>query len=161
MAEAYGVDIPKPWVDVIEDLTDEQIAHGLKAVTRIEPSFPPTLGVFQKACTDMPLAQAQRGGPTLQEQLLEYAKAKLKGRVHVGTLDYSGPWTYVYREWFDGKRCAECVGVVLELPNDVRLGFSTAQMLADTEGHQRAMRMFRPGPAPNRAQRDLLAQIAS
>jgi hypothetical protein len=162
MAETYGVDIPKPWVDVIDLLTDEQIAYGLKAVIRIQTTFAPTLGEFQKACTDMPMAQAQRGGPTLQEQLCEYAKAKLAGRLIAGTAQYSRPWTYGYREWFDPSRprgmekCAECIGIVIELDNGDRLGFSVESMLADTDGHQRAIASFRPGPAPSRAQRDML-----
>lgn len=161
IAESYGLDMPKPWVDAVDDLSDEQIAYGLKAVIRESPIHPPALGQFVQCCVNMPVAQRNEG-PSIQAQLCEYAALHvhdLAGPKDGMTLkEYSRPWTYVYREWWDETRpkgmekCAECIGLVIELDNGKRLGWSVAAMLGDTEGHAKVMRNFRPGPLPTEAQ---------
>ena len=157
VAEAYGANMPKPWVDAVDDFSDEQIAYGLKAVTRASPIHPPTLGQFQQCCSNMPVA-TENAGPSLQEQLCAYATLQLFTRLK--PIEFSRPWTYIYREWWDAtrpkgfERCAECRGIVIDLDNGTRLGFSVDAMQADTQGHQRALRSFRPGPRPTQAQMD-------
>jgi hypothetical protein len=153
VAEAYGADMPKPWQDAIDDLTDEQIAYGIRAVIGITPIHPPTLGQFTQACSNMPLSQTKPVA-TLQEQLCEYAMLKLR-HLYDGINDpkkfwiNSRPWSYVYREWWDATRprgtekCAECTGVVIDLDDGKRLGFSVAAMQADTEVYRIVMRSFR------------------
>lgn len=157
VAETYGAEMPKPWIDAIEDLTDQQIAYGIKAITRVTPAHPPTLGQFQECCRSMPVAKAD-SGPTIQEQLCAYATLQLFYRLK--PIEFSRPWTYVYREWWDAtrpkgfERCAECTGVVIDLDSGDRLGFSVANMHADTDGYAKALRSFRPGPKPSQAQVD-------
>jgi hypothetical protein len=149
VAEAYGPDVPKPWQDAIEDLTDEQIGYGLKAIIGQSPIHPPTLGQFVQCCVNMPLAQ-QKQIATIQEQLCEYAMLKLRHK-------YSHPWSYVYREWWDAtrpkgfERCAECTGVVIDLDDGTRIGFSVANMHGDHDVHTAALRSFR---RPARAKAD-------
>lgn len=146
VAEAYGADMPKPWQDAIDDLTDEQVAYGIRAVIAITPIYPPTLGQFVQACSNMPVAQ-HKSVATLQEQLCEYAALKLQSRLK--PLEYSLPWTYVYRETWDATRpkgmekCAECVGIVIDLEDGKRLSFSVAAMQADIDAHRIVMRSFR------------------
>lgn len=103
----------------------------------------------------------QDEGPSIQAQLCEYAALHvhdLSGPKGMTLKEYSRPWTYVYREWWDAtrpkgfERCAECVGLVIDLDNGKRLGWSVAAMIADTEGHQRVLKNFRPGPLPTEAQ---------
>lgn len=153
--EAYGAKPTEAWIEAIDALTDEQIAYGTKAVMRESPIYPPALGQFVQTSANMPIAQADKG-PSIQEQLLEYAALKLIHRIK--PIEYARPWTYVYREYWDAtrpkgfERCAECTGVVIDLDDGTRLGFSVASMLGDTEGHAKAMRMFRPGPLPTEAQ---------
>jgi hypothetical protein len=153
--EAYGAKPTEAWIEAIDALTDEQIAYGTKVVMRESPIHPPALGQFVQASANMPIAQIAKG-PTIQEQLLEYAALKLHGKIK--PWEYSRPWTYVYREWWDStrprgfERCAECTGVVIDLDDDTRLGFSVVEMLGDAEGHAKAMGMFRPGPSPTEAQ---------
>lgn len=156
MAESYGEDMPKPWSDAVEDLTDEQIAYGLRAVIGVSPVHPPTLGQFVQCCTNMPIAQ-NKTIASLQEQLCEYAMLKLRSRWE-GEKDLkklwemSRPWNYVYREWWDATRpkgmekCAECKGVVIDFDDGSRIGFSVENMQADTEVYQRVMNSFRRGP---------------
>ena len=153
----YGHEMPKPWVDAIDDLGDEQIAYGLKAVLKESPIHPPALGQLVQCCLNMPVAQANEG-PSMQAQLCEYAAQHvhdLAGPMEGMTLlEYSRPWTYVYREWWDATRpkgsekCAECIGLVIELSNGKKIGWSVAAMMADTEGYQKMRRKFRPGPLP-------------
>lgn len=97
-----------------------------------------------------------KSGPNIQEQLCAYATLKLHHRLT--PLEFSMPWTYVYREWIDEARqtpfnkdgrCAECTGVVIDLKDGSRIGFSVASMLADAEGHAKALRSFKPGPYPS------------
>jgi hypothetical protein len=145
--------MPEAWAEAIEELTDEQIAHGLKTVMRESPIHPPPLGQFVQACMNMPIAQASQL-PNLQSQLCEYAAIKFHGRLK--RWEYSRPWTYLYREWFDGSRpkgmekCAECTGVLIECENGTAFRITVAEMQADTEGYQRMLRNFRPGPLPAR-----------
>jgi hypothetical protein len=129
VAEMYGVDMPKPWVDAVDELLDEQIAYGLKSVLRESPIHPPALGQFVQCCENMPAAQTKTG-PTVQEQLCQYAALQVHGGagpIGMGLKDYSRPWTYVYREWRDEsrpkgfERCAECLGIVIEL-EDGKMG---------------------------------------
>lgn len=151
VVDQFGKAVPKPWADAVDDLTDPQIAHGLKMIIRESPIHPPALGQFVQACVNMPVAQ-HKAIATLQEQLCEYAVLKLRTRLT--PLEYSRPWTYVYREWWDATRpkgsekCAECTGVVIELENGDRLGFSVEMMQADSEFYPRVLRSFRPGPFP-------------
>lgn len=100
-------------------------------------------------------------GPSIQAQLCEYAAQHvhdLSGPVGMTLSEYSRPWTYVYREWWDAtrpkgfERCAECIGLVIDLGHGKRIGWSVAAMQADTEGHAKVMRSFRPGPLPTEAQ---------
>lgn len=165
VAESYGEDIPKIWADAVEDLTDEQITYGLRKVTRDTPIHPPTLGQFVAACADMPQNHAE-GGPTMQELLCAYVMLTHfpTNRDSKFTPDQSSqtsrPWTYLYREWIDeGKpkhlqRCAECTGVLVP-PAGALAGFrvNVADMLADSAGHAKAMRSFKPGPTPNQREK--------
>lgn len=161
VAENYGRDIPKSWVDAIEDLNDEQVTYGLRKVVRDSPIHPPALGQFEAACIDMPQAQTQKG-PNIQEQLCAYATLKLHPKVELGELpawSFSRPWTYVYREWIDEARpkhmqkCAECIGVVIDLDEGNRIGWSVEMMRGDREGHTKALKSFEPGKPPTREQR--------
>ncbi len=102
-----------------------------------------------------------KDGPSIQAQLCEYAAHHvhdLSGPVGMALWEYSRPWTYVYREWWDAsrpkgfERCAECISLVIDLDNGKRIGWSVAAMLADTEGHAKVMQAFRPGPLPTEAQ---------
>jgi hypothetical protein len=159
VAEAYGADIPKPWQDAVDDLTDEQIAYGIKAIVTITPVHPPTLGQFQQTCINMPIAQTKQIA-TLQEQLCEYAMLKLHHR-YDGVSDLkklwemARPWFYVYREWWDASRpkgfekCAECTGIVIEWNDGTRSGFSVAAMQADHDVYMKVMSSFRRGPNPH------------
>lgn len=162
VAEMYGLEMPKPWVDAVDDLSDEQIAYGLKAVVRESPIHPPALGQFVQCCVNMPVAQ-RNDGPSIQAQLCEYAALRLQHLIRKEATPaerwtYSRPWTYCYREWRDETRpkgmekCAECVGVVIDLDNGKKIGWTVTEMLGDTEGHARVMRNFRPGPYPSEAQ---------
>jgi hypothetical protein len=158
VAEAYGADVPKPWCDAVDDLTDEQITYGLKAIVGVTPAHPPTLGQFVQCCSNMPVAQ-NKAVATLQEQLCEYASLKLLDRLK--SIEFSRPWTYAYRETWDATRpkgmekCAECTGVVIDLDNGSRLGFSVAAMQADEEPYRTVMRSFRRPPnARQQAQLD-------
>jgi hypothetical protein len=115
---------------------------------------------LMKARSAAPLTVSQNlEVASLQEQLCEYVALKMHDRLQ-RTWTYSGPWTYLYREWRDQSRpkgfeqCAECTGVVIQLDEDTRLKFTVAEMLADTETYQRALRNFRPGPRPNQKQLD-------
>jgi hypothetical protein len=156
VAEMYGADMPKPWVDAIDDLSDEQVKYGLRMIIHESPIHPPALGQFLQCCANMPMAQ-RNDGPSIQAQLCEYAAQHvhdLSGPIGMTLWEYSRPWTYVYREWRDEtrpkglERCAECIGLVIELDNGKRIGWSVATMLADTEGHAKALKAFRPGPKP-------------
>lgn len=160
VAEMYGLDMPKPWIDAVDDLSDEQIAFGLKAVLRESPIHPPALGQFVQACSNLPVAQIDQG-PLIQAQLVEYGAMHvhdLGGPIGMTLLEYSRPWTYVYREWFDETRpkgrekCAECIGLVIELDDGRRLGWSVGAMLADAKAHAKVMRSFRPGQLPTQQQ---------
>lgn len=111
------------------------------------------------------MAQIDTSEATVQEQLCAYATLHshdLSGPKGMTLLEFSRPWVYVYREWIDPAmikkdtnplgRCAECIGLVIELDNGKRIGWSVAAMLADSEGHAKALRSFQPGPRPTREQ---------
>lgn len=169
VTDMYGIAMPKPWVDAVDDLSDEQVAYGLRMVLRESPIHPPALGQFMQCCANMPLAQRNEG-PTIQAQLCEYSAQHVHDKA--GPMDrmtlweYSRPWTYVYREWRDETRpkgmekCAECIGIVIELANGKRIGWSVAAMLADAAGHAKAMKAFRPGPKPTAAQMETWRAMA-
>lgn len=162
VVDSFGKQVPDSWVTSIDDLTDEQIIHGLRQVQRDSPIYPPTLGQFAKACADMPLPQSH-SGPSVQELLSAYATQQLFFRLKPNELSRAA--TYVYREWWDAtrpkgfERCAECTGIVINLDNGDRLGFSVQNMLADTEGHAKAVRSFRPGPRPSQQQVDAFRAV--
>jgi hypothetical protein len=161
LAENYGKTPPESWTQAIDELTDSQLTFGIRQVSRESPLHPPTLGQFVQACLAMPVAQ-HKPVATLQEQLCEYVAIKLHARLTQGATlwDYSGPWTYLYREWWDEsrpkgfERCAECTGVVVECRNGKSFKFTVAEMQADTEDYQRMLRNFRPGPLPPRRTAD-------
>lgn len=137
---------------------------GLVDTALVESTFTslPTVGALwelhRKLQTPVSTPTAT-DGPSIQAQLCEYAAQHvhdIAGPKDGMTLwEYSRPWTYVYREWWDATRpkgfekCAECIGLVIDLDNGKRIGWSVAAMLADTEGHAKAMRSFRPGPKPS------------
>lgn len=132
---------------------------GLIDVALVESTFAemPTVGALwelHRRNTEIPVAAASsssRHEPTIAEQLCEYTARKLNSRLT--PLEYSMPWTYVYREWMEnGKRCAECTGVVIDLQNGTKIGFSAEAMRADIEGSAQTLRAFRPGPKPTAAQ---------
>lgn len=124
VADTYGKDMPKPWVDQIEDLTDEQIQYALRKVVRDTPIHPPTLGQFMAAAADMPQRDGQ-GGPTIQERLVawivrRYFPAQRDDKfTPEQSRQLAQPWTFLYREWIDenrpkhAQRCAECIGVLV------------------------------------------------
>lgn len=150
VAETYGEDIPRPWVEALEDLTDEQIQYGLRNVIKITPIHPPTLGQFIQACVNMPVAQL-RATATIQEQLCEYAAMHVHdkdGPNGMTLSEYSLPWTYVYREWWDSTRpkgfekCAECIGIVIDLNDGRKIGWSVGAMQSDQEIYQKVLRSF-------------------
>lgn len=153
--EAYGKDPNELWLAAIQDLSDEQIAHGIRQVQRDTPIHPPTLGQFAKACNDMPVPQNAEGGPSIQEQLCEYTMLKYFSVARDSKFSpdqmrqTSQPWTYLYREWFDAtrakgrERCAECTGVLIPACGGLE-GFrvNAADMLADADLHRRVMQRF-------------------
>jgi len=172
VAENYGRDVPKSWIDAIEDLTDEQVVYGLRKVVRDTPIHPPSLGQFVAACIDMPQAHTDNG-PTIQAQLCAYVML-----THFPTdrdikfspdqsRQSSQPWSYVYREWIDENRpkhlqkCAECSGVLVPAVGDLE-GFrvNVGDMLADGAGHAKALRSFQPGLQPNKHKADWFDAVA-
>jgi hypothetical protein len=170
VADSYGPKMPKPWADAVDDLTDEQIAYGLRKVIRDTPIHPPTLGQFVAACADMPLAQADQGA-SIQAQLCAYVMLtrfpsdKDSKFTQDQVRQSSAPWNYQYREWVDDSKpkhsqnCAECTGVLVPAAGALS-GFrvSVIDMLADSAGHAKAMRSFKPGTRPVSADDWLVAQ---
>ena len=84
-------------------------------------------------------APAQLIGPTLQEQLCAWVTPRAFAMVQRGEMthrEFSGTWSYTYREWTDTnrerhlQRCAECTGVVIELEDGRKLGWTVAEMQA-------------------------------
>lgn len=131
---------------------------GLIDVALVESTFAemPTVGALwdlHRRNTETPIAptSSSRHEPLIEEQLCAYAAPKLHGRLT--PWEFSRSWTYVYREWSEaGKRCAECTGIVIELDNGTKMGFSAAAMRADLDGHAKVLRSFRPGPRPTAEQ---------
>lgn len=74
---------------------------------------------------------APKRGASVQEELCEFATLRLHARLT--RLEFSRPWHYTYREWSgpDGKRATECAGVVIDLENGGRMGFTVDQMRAE------------------------------
>ena len=117
---------------------------GLIDAALIESTFAsmPTVGALwelhRKLQPSNPRPEKRRG-PSIQEQLCDYAASKLKRLIASNaTLDqrwiYARPWTYVYREWMaEGKQCAECIGIVIEIDNK-KLEISVSNMQADEAG---------------------------
>lgn len=145
--DSFGLKPSEPWIAAIEDLTNDQISFGIRACLRLEPVHPPTLGVFQKACVDIPIPQHETG-PSIQEQLCEYVALNYRHVQGRGT----DLFTYLYREWFDAtrpkgrERCAECTGVLIPAVGQ-REGFrvNVIDMLADSSGHGRVLRRLSKG----------------
>lgn len=156
VAESYGREMPKPWFEAIADLTDDQVAYGLRKVIRDTPIHPPTVGQFVAACVDMPQPVSD-SGPSLQAVLSAYVMLTRYpiSRDSKFTADQmrqsSAPWTFLYREWSDQERpkhlqrCAECTGVLVPAAGALP-GFrvQVVDMLADQSGHRRALESFKP-----------------
>jgi len=149
LLETYGTDIPKPWLDAIEKLSDESIAQALIRVRAESPVHPPTLGQFERA--GIITSKAPRPGePTIQEQLCEYVARQLSRQLITveARMAFSRPWTYRYREWRDDtrpkgfERCAECTAVEVDMSSGVVSRFTVEQMFGDREGHAEVMRYF-------------------
>jgi hypothetical protein len=159
-SDTYGEEPNELWATAIADLSDEQIAYGIRAVQRETPIHPPTLGQFVKACNEMPSPRASSdSGPSLQEQLTAYVVIT---RPSMDRAQRAAPWTFVYREWLDPEkpkyqqRCAECSGVLIPAvgPHE---GFQVTvlDMLGNKSGHARALRSFKPGPPPTAIQSEV------
>lgn len=138
---------------------------GLVDMALAESTFTsmPTVGqlweLHRKNSEPYAPAIPMKSGPSIQEQLCAYAAIRLHGSLPPN--DFSHPWTYVYREGSaEGKRTAECIGVVVEAGGK-KTGFSTSAMLADLEGHAKALRSFQPGPLPSHAQVAAHRQLVS
>lgn len=129
---------------------------GLCDTALVESTFAsmPTVGALRELHRKVqPPDETRPGpeGPLIQAQLCEYAAMKL---AHLCGLtatqaerwQYSRPWTYVYREWRDGdgKQCAECVGVVIDLDNGKRIGWRVTDMQGDRDVYQAVLRKFQP-----------------
>lgn len=104
---------------------------GLVDMALVESTFAsmPTVGALWELHRKIqaPTQAKKASGPSIQEQLCEYAAKTLWSRL--SPLEMSTPWTYVYREWMqDGKQCAECIGVVIEKKDGTRLGITVADM---------------------------------
>ena len=159
VAENYGKEIPKSWIDAIEDLSDEQVTYGLRKVIRESPIHPPALGQLVAACVDMPQPSTDKRGPSIQEQLCAYVTLALFSRLN--PKQFALPWTYLYREWIDESRpkhlqkCAECTGVLIPQLDEENpaFRFTVAQMMGDKEGYAKALKSFEPGPRPSEERR--------
>jgi hypothetical protein len=129
---------------------------GLVDTALVESTFAsmPTVGALwelhrkvQSPTSDIAAASA----PSIQAQLCEYAAIKLKhlcakSATPAQRWQYSRPWTYCYREWVDGggKQCAECMGVVIDLDDGKRVGWTVTNMRADAEVYEQVMRRLHP-----------------
>jgi hypothetical protein len=97
----------------------------------------PTTGALWKLHrkAEEPARQTGAQAATLQERLMAYAARKAFGRL--SPVEFSRPWTYRYREWTaDGKRCAECTSVAIDLESGAQLVFTVADMIAEAEARQ-------------------------
>lgn len=124
VADSFGAEVPKPWQELIDNLTDAQIAYGLRQVIRESLAHPPTLGQFTKACNDMPVHRPANS-LTIQEQLVAFVMAKyftsppLAPGADDRQKQVAMPWTFLYRESINAEqpkhlqRGAECTGVVV------------------------------------------------
>src|ERR1700749_3701278 len=70
--EQFGDKPTKSWIDTVDQLTDAQIAFGLKYVRLQAPDHPPTLGRFQRSCLETPESHL-KPKDTIQERLTRYA----------------------------------------------------------------------------------------
>jgi hypothetical protein len=129
---------------------------GLVDTALVESTFAsmPTVGALRelhrKVQSPAP-AEAAPSGPSIQAQLCEYAAIKLKHlcaktATPAERWKYSRPRTYCYREWRDGqgKSCAECMGVVIDLDNGTKVGWTVTNMHGDTEVYAEVMRRCHP-----------------
>ncbi len=161
LAEVFAKQLSPQLVDLYWDalgkITIEQFQASAKAWIKTGKNFPKPGDLLGFAALAAPPSQVQSFA-TVQEQLCEYASGHVHDLAGPGErmtlLQYSRPWTYVYREWVaEGKRQAECVGLVIELDDGKRLGWSVKAMLEDTEGYERMRRTFTTaGPMPSEAQ---------
>jgi hypothetical protein len=127
---------------------------GLVDMALVESTFAsmPTVGALRELQRKVqtPAAESGPSGPTIQAQLCEYAAIKLKHLIRkeaplAERWRYSRPWTYCYREWRDGdKQCAECMGVVIDLDDGNKIGWTVTNMHADGEVYAEVMRRFHP-----------------
>jgi len=153
--EQFGKEPPEVWIEAVENLRDEQIAFGLRKLTREHVQHPPSLGAFQQACNDMPQPVVD-SGPTLQAQLCAYVTLTRYARLSAN--QQRGPWTYLHREGIDptqpkhSQRTAMCVGLVIEADGDFPgHRVMLEDMQADTDNYNRALQSFKPGHgAPKR-----------
>jgi hypothetical protein len=152
--EQFGKEPTDPWIEAVENLRDEQIAFGLRKITREHVQHPPSLGAFQQACNDMPQPVVD-SGPTVQAQLCAYITLTRFDRLSAN--QQRGPWTCLYREGTDStqpkhlQRIAMCVGVVID-PDGKFPGHRVMveDMHTDTNNYNRALQSFKPGPKPLR-----------
>jgi hypothetical protein len=156
LTESYGKDPPDSWQDAMGEMSQEQLNFGVRKVIRENVNHPPTLGAFLQACNDFPVPLVVEGGPSIQSQLCAFASVR-----HFEALtptQQRGPWTYLYREWRDESkvtpfnktgRCTECTGLVIE-PDGASPGYRimVEDMQMDSQGHNRAIQSFKPGPRP-------------
>ena len=128
---------------------------GLCDTALVESTFAsmPTVGALWELHRKLqpPSEAPADAGPLLQTQLCEYAAIKLKHlcaktATPAERWTYSRPWTYCYREWRDetGKSCAECMGVVIDLDDGRKVGWTVTNMRNDTEVYAQVMRRLSP-----------------
>jgi hypothetical protein len=127
---------------------------GLVDTALVESTFAslPTVGALWELHRKLqpPSPSATVSGPSIQAQLCEYAAIKLKALIRKDATmaerwQYSRAWTYCYREWRDGdKRCAECMGVVIDLDDGRKVGWTVTNMHGDPEVYAEVMRRCQP-----------------
>jgi hypothetical protein len=128
---------------------------GLVDTALVESTFAsmPTVGALRELHRKVqsPALTAAPSGPSVQAQLCEYAAIKLKHLIRkdapaADRWKYSRPWTYCYREWRDGagKQCAEVLGVVIDLDDGNKIGWTVTNMHGDTEVYAEVMRRCSP-----------------
>lgn len=133
--DTYGSEPSSDWCRAIDATDNNAIKRALSIVRSKYLEHPPTLPQFlaalKPAQSDIP-----RSGPSVQEQLADYVVRILQPRVEAGDIpawQFSQPWTYLHRESTteDGKRAAECVGVLVPpVKGSPGMQFTVADMQA-------------------------------